>query len=585
MDGHPNFDKSEWKYYLDEAEQTPEVAENLAKLRENATSLQPEAIHFIDPSMGSGHVLVYAFDVLMQIYLDCGYTVRDAAQCIVRKNLYGLDIDKRAYQLAYFAVMMKARQYDRRFFTRGIQPNLSHFQDLPKMEYSVLNEPLRSFVAQFENADTYSSLLTVHADADLDVAVDAFEGMIGFDRSQMEHLMTLYRILSQKYDVVVTNPPYMGGSGMNATLSAFVKKHYPDSKSDLSTCFMEWCEQFMLDSGYYGMINIPVWMFLLSYEKLRKKILKNNTYNNMVHFGRGVFGSDFGTTAFIISKKKIPNYVAVYRRLFKKQGAVDSIEQKEAWFFDGMEYHTAQQENFSKIPGSPVAYWVGEAVLDTFNSNQLLGDIARPRVGQNTGDNKRFLRLWFEIEREKITFGLKHEELKTRSYKWIPYNKGGEYRRWYGNQEYLINWENDGKEIKDYAVVRNHGKHWLRYIQNVENMCKPGVTWSFITSGPFSVRFLPSGFICDVAGSAIFPDSKDILELLVICNSKFATLILQVVNPTINMQASNVASIPIIFDETQKPHIDALVEENIALSKADWNSFETSWDFKGCPLV
>jgi len=241
MDGHPNFDKSEWKYYLDEAEQTPEVAENLAKLRENATNLQPEAIHFIDPSMGSGHVLVYAFDVLMQIYLDCGYTVRDAAQCIVRKNLYGLDIDKRAYQLAYFAVMMKARQYDRRFFTRGIQPNLSHFQDLPKMEYSVLNEPLRSFVAQFENADTYSSLLTVHADADLDVAVDAFEGMIGFDRSQMEHLMTLYRILSQKYDVVVTNPPYMGGSGMNATLSAFVKKHYPDYKSDLFSVFMIRC--------------------------------------------------------------------------------------------------------------------------------------------------------------------------------------------------------------------------------------------------------------------------------------------------------------------------------------------------------
>ena len=338
-------------------------------------------------------------------------------------------------------------------------------------------------------------------------------------------------------------------------------------------------------TGYMSMINIPVWMFLSSYEKLRESLIAQDTFANMVHFGRGVFGSDFGTTAFVIAKAHINGYKGTYCRLFEKQGAVDSVETKEKWFLEGMGRFVADQSNFSKIPGSPVAYWVSDGLLKAFEAGISLGTIARPRIGQNTGDNNRFLRLWFEVGFAQITFGLKHDDLQVLRYKWIPYNKGGEYRRWYGNQEYLINWERDGAEIKDYAVVRNHGKHWSRYIQNIENMCKPGITWSFVTSGTFAVRYLPEGFICDVAGSAIFPEEKNIYELTALCNTKFAMYILQMLNPTINMQAGNVASIPVLQAVIANKPIEDETKKCIELSKMDWNYYETSWDFKRNPLV
>lgn len=247
--------------------------------------------------------------------------------------------------------------------------------------------------------------------------------------------------------------------------------------------------------------------------------------------------------------------------------------------------YTINAQNFSKIPGSPIAYWASGQILKAFSDNVTLGEISRPRVGQNTGDNNRFLRFWHEVSENDITYGLAHDAMTTQEYKWIPYNKGGEYRKWYGNQEYIINWYKDGKEIKEYAVIRNHGKHWSRYIQNVENMCKAGITWSFVTTASFAVRFLPQGFICDVAGSAIFPDVNYLIPLTALCNSKIVATILNIINPTINMQAGNVASIPVDTSIVERSVIIELTKQNISISKNDWDSFETSWDFKKHPLI
>ncbi|MGN1114515.1 MAG: BREX-1 system adenine-specific DNA-methyltransferase PglX [Oscillospiraceae bacterium] len=577
LEGHPESElKKEWKYYLDEAEQTEEVQIHLAEIRESRKQLNPEQIRFIDPCMGSGHILVYAFDVLMQIYLSCGYTERDAAQNIVRHNLWGLDLDKRAYQLAYFALMMKARRYDRRFLTRGIKLNIAHFQGLESVQYANVSGPIKAFAEQFKDCDTYGSLTEINEVNGLDEALSDFTGVIGMEYDKLQHMTAIYKTLTQKYDVVCTNPPYMGGSGMNSKLSDFVKKNYPDSKSDLSTCFMEKCESLCKINGFYSMINIPVWMFLSSYEKLRSKILKNNSYINMVHFGRGVFGSDFGTTSFVISKNRIDNYVSVYRRLFEKQGAVDSIEQKEKWFFEGKGYYTATQENFSKIPGSPVAYWVSENFIRAYNNGVLLGSIADSKQGIATADNNRYLREWFEVEYNNIKFDCyNHEESKICLEKWYPYNKGGEFRKWYGNNDFVVNWKNDGCELRNdkKAVLRNPNYYFRQCF-----------SWSLISSSVAAFRYKPVGHLFDVAGMSCFSNDK-LYYLLAFCNSNFAMEVLKVIAPTINYQCGDIANLPVIYDESKKEDIDNIVNDNITVSKTDWDSYETSWDFKRHPLI
>lgn len=575
VDGHADTSaRSEWKYYLDEAEQTPEVQAQLAEIRAGRKDLTPEQIRFIDPCMGSGHILVYAFDVLMQIYLSCGYTERDAAQNIVRNNLWGLDLDKRAYQLAYFAVMMKARQYDRRFLGRGIKPNLSHFQDLPTPNYSLLDEPIKSFVQQFENADTYGSLITVQADDEIDKALDEFQGTLDLTFGHMEHLMQLYKILSQRYDVVCTNPPYMGAGNMNPTLAEYLKNNYPDSKSDLSTAFMEKCEYLATQTGYYSMINIPVWMFLSSYETLRKKIVVKNTYSSMIHFGRGVFGSDFGTTAFVISKKLIPNYLAVYRRLFEKQGAVDSVEQKEKWFFEGMGYHTAYQENFSKIPGAPVAYWTSDNIIRCFNEGLPFSKFASPKQGIKTADKDRFLRFWHEVAFTRTSVNSGDID------KWFPCNKGGNFKKWYGNNEYVVNWENDGYEICNF---RDEDGKLKSRPQNLPYMLKEGLTYTNISSSTFGVRYSPPGFIYDAAGSLIYVEKEKLYYTLGLLASNMVLAFTKILSPTMSFEVGQIASIPVIYKPNSE--IDRLVNENIELSKTDWDSFETSWDFKKHPFI
>lgn len=573
-EGHGKPENANWKYYLEEAEQEDAVKADLEKLRAAYREIQPEQIKIIDPCMGSGHILVYAFDVLMDIYTACGWSERDAAKSILRNNLYGLDIDRRAYQLAYFAVMMKAQQYNRRILSAENQPNLANFADVMHVNTSLLSGSLRKFAEQFQFADTYGSLMTVTKPAGLDEAVSVFLPTFGMQAEQLEMMMRVAQILTQKYDVVCTNPPYMGGSGMNTTLSTYVKKNFPDSKSDLSTCFMEQCGRLATKNGYYAMINIPVWMFLSSYEKLRKKIEIRNTYVNMVHFGRGIFGSDFGTTSFVISKTHTNEYIGVYRRLFEKQGAVDSVEQKQKWFFEGMGYYTAKQENFSKIPGSPVAYWVSEKIFDCFANFEKIDDVANPRQGLATGNNEKFLRLWYEVSNEDIKFdAVSLDDFFETNRKYIPYNKGGSFRKWFANMEFIIRFDR-----KHYGILGTVGNH----LPSRDFYFKESITWSKVTSGGLSMRYIPHGSAFDVAGCSIFCD-RNIMYMLGFVNSCVMQNLMNVLSQTLNYEVGSVKQIPIIYKDVEK--IESIVKENVSISKEDLVSYESHFEFEKHPLV
>ena len=592
LEGHPNAELHDgWKYYLDEAEQERSVEDKLAKLREEYKTIKPEEIKVIDPCMGSGHILVYAFDVLMQIYTSAGWDQREAAQSILKNNLFGLDIDDRAAQLAYFAVMMKARQYDRRLLTRGIQPNIYSIREsngiqAMTIEYFHKNDPklkadIERIVTEMRDAKEYGSILNITPVdfAGLYARFDEIRNDINMmQMSALDELLPLVRcaeVLAQKYDVVVTNPPYMGASGMNARLAEYVKSNYPNTKSDMSTVFMEKTVKMCKKTGYMSMINIPVWMFLSSYEKLRESLIAQDTFANMVHFGRGVFGSDFGTTAFVIAKSNIHGYKGTYCRLFEKQGAVDSVETKEKWFLEGKGRFVADQSNFSKIPGSPVAYWVSRQLLAIFRNCPSLESYAAPKQGLITGDNDRFLRYWHEVS-------LANTALERNSkMKWRPINKGGEFRRWYGNQDYVVNWENDGAEILNFKDSK--GKLRSRP-QNLVYNFRASLSWSLVTSGGFSVRFFPDYFMFNVAGISCFP-SEHLNYILGLLNTKITSNITQMLNPTINMNAGDVAKIPIVINNEKEAPVDFLVKAMISLSKADWDSYENSWDFKRNPLV
>ena len=593
LEGHPNAELHDgWKYYLDEAEQETEVEAQLAKLREEYKTIKPEEIKVIDPCMGSGHILVYAFDVLMQIYTSAGWDQREAAQSILKNNLYGLDIDDRAAQLAYFAVMMKARQYDRRLLTRGIQPNIFSIREsngiqAMTIEYFHKNDPklkadIERIIAEMRDAKEYGSILNITPVdfAGLYARFDEIRNDINMmQMSALDELLPLVKcaeLLAQKYDVVVTNPPYMGGAGMNARLAEYVKSTYPNTKSDMSTVFMEKTVKMCSRTGYMSMINIPVWMFLTSYEKLRESLIAQNTFTNMVHFGRGVFGSDFGTTAFVIAKAHINGYKGTYCRLFEKQGAVDSVETKEKWFLEGMGRFVANQSNFSIIPGSPVAYWVSSAFLRAFETGVLLGKIADAKQGVATADNNRFLRFWNEVSINKVSFHTRsHEEAAIAREKWFPYNKGGDFRKWYGNNEFVVNWEHDGAELKQFkgSVLRNPSYYF-----------KECFSWSLISSSVAAFRYKPVGQIFDVAGMSCFASEKQLNYLLALCNTKVVMKVLEVIAPTINYQCGDIANIPVIQDgDTDK--ICEVTQENISISKTDWDAYETSWDFKRNPLV
>ena len=431
--GNRDPEDSKWHYYLEEAEQEPEVQAQLAQIRKEYVALTLEQLKVIDPCSGSGHILAYMFDVLMKIYESYGYTTREAVASIVENNIYGLDIDDRAAQLAYFAVMMKARQYDRRFFSRGIPPHVysiveSNHVDKFAVEYfcngdANLKAAMDTILSELHDAKEYGSILTV-TPQDWSALYDRFTEItedINMSReTALRELLPLVQVaeaLAQNYDAVVTNPPYMGASGMSGKLSSFVKKKYPDTKSDMSTIMMERTLEMSTNHGYVSMINIPVWMFLSSYEKMRNTVLRNNMIVNMVHPGRGIFGSDFGTTTFVISKTYIKNYVGRYYRLFDSQGEVHGVEERRNAFLHRKGLHTIQQEDFMKIPGMPIAYWLHRQIYEMYGNYKTMTEIAAPKVGMQTSNNDRYLRLWHEVD---------FSEFNGSSYglKWIKYLKG-----------------------------------------------------------------------------------------------------------------------------------------------------------------
>lgn len=523
--------------------------------------------------MGSGHILVYAFDVLMKMYENDGYSQRDAAQSILENNLYGLDIDERAAQLAYFAVMMKARQYDRRIFTRGIQPHVyaiaeSNDIDTYTRDYFVNNDPklkaaLDSVMNDLRDAKEYGSILTV---APVDFAalyarMDEVQNDISLYReSALNTILPLIRVaevLAQQYDVVVTNPPYMGSSNMDARLSDFVKKHYPDSKSDLFAVFIERCGQMTGKNRYQAMITQHAWMFLSSFEKLRAKLLLKDTIN-MAHLGPRAFeeigGEVVQTTSFVLRNSHITDYKGTYCRLIEPT----TQQGKEDMFLAGENRYTAQQSNFSKIPGLPVAYWVSEAYRDLYCKGEPLRKYATVFEGLKTRDNERFLRLWHEVY----------------SQKWIHYAKGGSFRRWYGNGEYVVNWGKNGDEVRGFK--KSSGANFPYYFQ-------PTVTYSALTSYKFSGRFVFDQIFGGGGGG--ITNSTIIMYILAFVNTVVFHYLMNVLSQTLNFEVGQIGQQPIIVEEKSRSRIETITSENVKLSKLDWDSYETSWDFKGHPLV
>ena len=596
VEGHPDSDlRKNWKYYLDEAPQEPEVQAKLATIRKEYAALSPEDLTLIDPCMGSGHILVYAFDVLMQIYESVGYSQRDAAKSILEHNLYGLDIDDRAYQLAYFAVMMKARQYNRRILNgentchvHAIQEsnpiNRAHLKffgaGLSDLEKNTAKMQLEGLLDILTDAKECGSILNVpeYNWELLRRFVDGIdmEGQISFDDTgvektakELKKLIDLGENMARKYWVTCTNPPYAGTSNLSANVNNFVKKNYPDSKADLFAVFIERCRQMTANNGYQAMITQHSWMFLSSFEKLREKMMLTETVN-MAHLGARAFeeigGEVVQTTAFVRCVNHIDSYKGTYCRLIEPT----SQQGKEEMFLTGEKRYIVNQDNFRMIPGNPVAYWVSDNFIENYK-NKKFSEFGDAKQGLISGDNERFLRVWFEVQNNKM------------SKKWFPYNKGGEFRRWYGNNDYVINWENDGFEIRNFKD--ENGKLRSRP-QNLQYFFKKNLSWTKVTMGKFSTRYVPEGFIFSDAGSSFFSfNESKLIQFIGLTNSVVAQEYLESINPTMNYGVGQVCEIPVSSKIFNNPDIIAHVEENIDLSKEDWDSFETSWDFMVHPLV
>lgn len=563
-------------------------------------SIIPQKITFFDPCIGSGHFAIYAFDVFMKIYLENGYSSREAAAEIIQNNIYGLDIDDRASQLAYFSIMMKARQYDRRFFTRNIQPNIyaiSESNDLDvycKEYFCNSDEELKRMINYLEqkmvDAKEYGSLLEVNGIdfSMLYARINEIEEDINIWKdmtlAQFKPLIKAAELLSKKYTIVATNPPYL--NKYNSSLKKFISDNYSDYSGDLFSAFIYRNLQFAISDGYCGYMTPFVWMYIKSYEKIRKYIIKNKGIVSLIQMEYSAYEeATVPLCAFILSNDA-DIAVGKYFDLSKFVGGMEVQKQKvlEAIRNPKCGYlYEYNKMNYERIEGTPIAFMASETLLQIFETAQPLKKIAEPKVGLQTGNNDAFLRLWFEVERERIGFDIKSlEEPKKLHYKWFPYNKGGEFKRWYGNRYYIVNWENDGYDIKH--CFNQAGKLRSRP-QNTAYYFRPCITWSDITSAQFSGRYCEGGFIFDVKGSSGFPDEDNILYVLGFLNSKISQKCIKMLNPTITTQVGDMARIPICFSMQHKDEIDSLVKECISIVKEDWDNFEISWEFKKHPLI
>ena len=611
VEGHPDSDlRKNWKYYLDEAPQEPEVQAKLAEIRKEYAALSPEDLTLIDPCMGSGHILVYAFDVLMQIYESVGYSQRDAAKSILEHNLYGLDIDDRAYQLAYFAVMMKARQYNRRILNGentchvyAIQEsnpiNRAHLKffgaGLSDLEKNTAKMQLEGLLDILTDAKEYGSILNVPeynwallrrfvGGIDDEVQISLESAGVEQTAEELQKLIDLGETMARKYWVTCTNPPYAGTSNLSANVNNFVKKYYPDSKADLFAVFIERCRAMTADNGYQAMITQHSWMFLSSFEKLREKMMLTETVN-MAHLGARAFeeigGEVVQTTAFVRCANHVEGYKGTYCRLIEPT----SQQGKEEMFLAGQNRYTANQDDFAKIPGSPVAYWVSEKVRDAFANNPMIDDVLETRNGMSTTNNNLFLRCWFEISLLKCGLGdFTRQSAKQSKRKWFRYNKGGEFRRWFGNNDYVVNWENDGEYLKSYVAER-YGSY-SKEIRSEDRYFDESITWSGVTSSQTGFRYSPQGAIFDSGANGLFAQKAEIVKYtLGFLNTKLVVDFVKCVNPTINTGSGTIGKLPLCIKDSEIEKVNLIVEECIENSRSDWDSFETSWDFTTHPLV
>ena len=612
LEGHPNENLEEkWKFLVKGEKQEEEIEKKLEKLNENYKEMKLEEIKIIDPCMGSGHILVYAFDVLMDIYSNLGYSNRDAVQSILENNIYGLDIDKRAYQLAYFALMMKAREYYKRIFSKKLKLNICYTRESNDINKEIIDfisngnnkirEELDLIYNSFLDAREYGSLIEapkINYDEIKNrlLEIENTDSYNLFDKVKKEEIKNKFyyviktsEILSKKYEVVATNPPYMGSSMMDSKLSKYTKKNYPDSKSDMFAVFIEKCNSLTDRNGFCSMITMHGWMFLSSYERLREKMALIETLN-MVHLGTRAFdeigGEVVQTTAWIQRKNKINNFKGSYIRLVdfpgeenKRNKFLEIVRNKDKKY-----YFRTTKENFEKIPGMPIGYWVSDNVRNVFVKAKGLAHYAETRLGMATADNEKFLRIWHEANILDIGFNIENREKALESKKkWFPYSKGGEFRKWYGNFENIVNWKNDGFEILNFkdsnGKIRSHN-------YNLEFIFNEGLTWSALSSSLFSIRKLPIGFLFDNSGSSLFQKEKASLNyLLFILNNKVISKFLELINSTLNYQPGNLNKIPIIYKHSYNNEINLLVQQNIDISKKEWDSRETSWDFEKLSLI
>ena len=604
LDGHPNFNHTNWKYYLEEAEQEPDVIEQLNKIKEEHAKLKPEDIKVIDPCMGSGHILVYAFDVLMDIYRDAGYSDRDAAKSILENNLYGLEIDERAYHLAYFALMMKARQYNRRILRKDTKFNLVEIREpintlKPEFKQYLDNyvDLAHYLVNIFQDAKELGSIINLDCTLEqldelstyLNELKDKSESLGLVEQAEIFELNDVLKplikqaiLLVQKYDAVITNPPYMAPNGIE---KVYVQKYYPDSKLDFFAVFIEKCHELTKENGYQAMITMQSWMFLSSFEKLRIKLLKNSTIINMAHLGPRAFedisGEVVQTTTFVFNNVYIKGYQTIYKKLVE----YNSQDLKEKEYLKDSNLYISSSDNFSKIPNHTISYDVSKKMIEIIGIGIPLSSVSEPRAGLQTSDNERFLRIWSEVSIFRIGFDLKREDALKSNYKWFPHNKGGSYRKWYGNRDYVINFENDGKELK-YWLEHNPNdpttKSWSRNLRNYPLYFKEGITWSAV-SNEINVRYSPEGCTFDTSGPMLF--SKNVYYDLGLLNSIVFSNFISVFSKGLSKGSGHFGNVPIIFNEKYKSVITENVKNNISLAKYDWDCFETSWDFENHPLI
>lgn len=596
--------KNNWKYYID------------SEKEENSEKIKIEDIKILDPAMGSGHILVYAFDLLFEIYENLGWSTKESVLSILKNNLYGLEIDERAAQLASFALMMKAREKFSRLFSvlkreEDFKLNTLIIEESNSLSTRIRNRikannlnNLNKIIQEFEDAKEYGSILKLESidkeilEKEFNILKESFNNneqeTLIFNEDEMiidineeseliESLIKQHITLTNQYETVVTNPPYMGGKGFSSKLKTYVEKNYKDSKSDLFAVFIERCNEFTKKNFYTSMITMQSWMFLSSFETLRKNIIEKTEIKCLNHLGTRAFseiGGEVVSTVAWITKKISPKNEGIYIRLVDYNNA----ELKEQEFYNRANYFQAKQKDFEKIPGSPIAYWVSDKIREIFEKNQKLGEVGEAKTGMTTADNDRFLRLWNEVNILKSEFCTQDFQNSFNGKKWYPYNKGGEFRKWYGNREYLINWENNGKEIKENKDSK--GKK-LASVRSENLYLKESLTWSFVSSSAFGIRYSPIGALFDNGGSSYFTNSENINYILGYLGSKLVFKLLMLLNPTLSFQSGNISALPIkiLFDKELKDYINTLVQQNISISKEEWNSRETSWDFEKLSLI